>query len=82
MATHIGGATPQDSFDSGAGIAYRFNRNGTVVDVVWGGGRTNLPTSAQQAQAFEMSGAPLPVEVSGGQIHVAIGGDPVFVEHV
>jgi hypothetical protein len=67
--------------DSGVGIAYRFNRNGVIVDVVWGGGRTNLPTAATKAQAFDMAGNTLPTDVSGGQIHVDIGGDPVFVEH-
>jgi len=81
MATHLTGATAQGAVDSGAGIAYRFNRGGVIVDVVWGGGRTNLPTSAQHAQAFDLSGAPLPTDVSGGQIHVTIGGDPVFIEH-
>ena len=81
MTTHLTGAIAQGTVDSGAGIAYRFNKGGVIVDVVWGGGRTNLPTAAQQAQAFDMSGASLPVEVSGGQIHVNIGGDPVFIEH-
>jgi hypothetical protein len=81
MTLRLGGATPQDSFNSGAGIAYRFDRNGTVVDVVWGGGRTNLPTSVQHAQAYDMGGNQLPTEVSGGQVHVSIGADPVFVEH-
>jgi hypothetical protein len=28
-----------------------------------------------------MGGNALPVDVSGGQIHLDIGGDPVFVEH-
>ncbi len=81
MTAHLSGATAQGTVDSGAGIAYRFNRNGTAVDVVWGGGRTSLPTAATQAQAFDMAGNALPTEVSGGQIHVTIGGDPVFVEH-
>ena len=82
LTLHLSGATPQGTVDSGAGIAYRFNRGGTIVDVVWGGGRTNLPTAAQQAQAFDMSGGTLPVDISGGQIHVNIGGDPVFIEHM
>ena len=81
MAAHLSGATPQGTVDSGAGTAYRFVRDGTVVDVVWGGGHASLPTASAQAQAFDMSGNPLPVEVSGGQIHLNIGGDPVFVEH-
>ncbi len=81
MTTHLSGAAAQGTIDSSAGIAYRFNKGGVIVDVVWGGGRTNLPTAAQRAQAFDMSGAPLPTEVSGGQIHVTIGGDPVFIEH-
>lgn len=81
MTTHLGGGNAQGTVDSGAGIAYRFNRGGVIVDVVWGNGRTNLPTASQQAQAFDLSGAPLPTEVSGGQIHVTIGGDPVFIEH-
>jgi len=81
MTTHLSGATAQGTVDSGAGIAYRFNKSGVIVDVVWGGGRTNLPTSSQRAQAFDLSGAPLPTDVSGGQIHVTIGGDPVFIEH-
>jgi len=81
MTTHLAGAVAQGSVDSGAGIAYRFNRGGVIVDVVWGSGRTNLPTAAQQAQAFDLSGAPLPTDVSGGQIHVALTDDPVFIEH-
>ncbi len=81
MTTHLNGANPLGMVDSGAGIAYRFTRGGVIVDVVWGGGRTNLPTAASQAQAFDLGGSPLPVEVSGGQIHVTIGGDPVFIEH-
>ncbi len=81
MTAHLTGATAQGTVDSGAGIAYRFNRAGVIIDVVWGGGRTNLPTASPKAQAFDMGGAPLPVEVSGGQIHVTIGGDPVYIEH-
>jgi polysaccharide biosynthesis protein PslG len=81
MTSHLTGATAQGTVDSGVGIAYRFNRNGVIVDVVWGGGRTNLPTTATKAQAFDMAGNTLPTDVSGGQIHVDIGGDPVFVEH-
>jgi len=81
MTLRLAGETPQDTLDSGAGTAYRFNRKGTIVDVVWGGGRANLPTNAQHAQAYDMSGNPLPTEVNGGQIHVSVGTDPVFVEH-
>jgi hypothetical protein len=81
MTNHLTGANPQGTVDSGAGIAYRFNRGGVVVDVVWGGGRTNLPTTASKATAYDMSGNPLAADVSGGQIHVDIGGDPVFIEH-
>jgi hypothetical protein len=81
MTSHLTGATPKGTVDSGAGIAYRFDRNGTTVDVVWGGGRTNLPTTATKAQAYDMTGNPLPTDVSGGQIHIDIGGDPVFIEH-
>lgn len=81
MTLHLNGATPQGTVDSGAGMAYRFSRNSTIIDVIWGGGRTNLPTTSGQAQAFDMSGTLLPSEVSGGQIHVNIGGDPVFIEH-
>jgi trimeric autotransporter adhesin len=81
MTAHLGGATPLGTVDAGAGIAYRFMRDGTVVDVLWGGGRASLPTASGQAQAFDMGGNPLPVDVSGGQIHLDIGGDPVFVEH-
>ncbi|MCA1670586.1 MAG: hypothetical protein LC793_25035, partial [Thermomicrobia bacterium] len=81
MTTYLTGATAQGTVDSGAGIAYRFSKGGVIVDVVWGGGRTNLPTAGQQTQAFDMGGSSLPVDVSGGQIHVTIGGDPVFIVH-
>ena len=81
MALHLNGAAPRGMVDSGAGMAYRFVRNGTVVDVVWGGGRTSLPTASGQVQAFDLGGGALPVEVSDGQIHVTVGGDPVFIEH-
>ncbi len=81
MAAHLTGAVPQGTVDSGAGIAYRFNRNGTTVDVVWGGGRTNLPTTAGSATAFDIAGSPIPAEVSGGQVHVMVSGDPVYIEH-
>jgi hypothetical protein len=81
MTSHLSGAAAQGTVDSGAGIAYRFMRNGTTVDVVWGGGRTNLPTTATKAQAYDLSGNALPTEVSGRQVHVTIGPDPVFIEH-
>ena len=81
LVAHLTGATPLGTVDSGAGIAYRFNRNGTIVDVVWGDGRTALPTTASAATAFDMAGNPLPAEVSDGQIRVTIGGDPVYIEH-
>jgi polysaccharide biosynthesis protein PslG len=81
MTSHLSGAVAQGTVDSGAGIAYRFIRNGTTVDVVWGGGRTNLPTTATKAQAYDLSGNALPTEVSGGQAHVTIGPEPVFIEH-
>ena len=81
MTTHLNGAAPVGTVDSGAGIAYRFSRNGMMVDVVWGGGRTNLPTTSPKAQAFDMAGNPLAVDVSNGQIHVNVGADPVFIEH-
>ncbi|MGI8857895.1 MAG: glycosyl hydrolase [Thermomicrobiales bacterium] len=81
MTAHLNGATPQGTVDAGAGTAYRFLRGGTVVDIVWGSGHATLPTMATQAQAFDMAGNLLPVEVSGGQIHLDVGGDPVFIEH-
>jgi hypothetical protein len=81
MTSHLTGAVPKGTVDSGAGIAYRFDRNGTTVDVVWGSGRTNLPTTATKAQAYDMAGNPLVTDVSNGQVHVDIGGDPVFIEH-
>jgi polysaccharide biosynthesis protein PslG len=81
MTAHLNGATPQGAVDAGAGTAYRFVRDGTVVDVLWGTGHASLPTASGQAQAFDMAGNLLPVDVSGSQIHLTIGGDPVFVEH-
>ena len=81
LATKLTGATFVERRESGAGTAYRFNRNGTVVDVVWGGGRTSLPTLSPVAQAYNISGQPLPTTVSNGAIQVDIADDPVFVEH-
>jgi hypothetical protein len=81
MTTHLGGATAQGMLNSGAGTAYRFNRNGTTIDVVWGGGQVSLPTTAQHPQAYDLAGNALPTTVSGGQVHATIGADPVFIEH-
>jgi hypothetical protein len=81
MTAHLGGAVAKGTVDSGAGTAYRYSRDGVIVDVVWGGGRTNLPTSALHAQAYDLGGKAIPADVSGGQIHVDVGGDPIFIEH-
>lgn len=82
MTAHLAGALPMGLVDRGdGGIAYRFNRAGTVVDVVWGGGGTSLATESAEAQAYNLTGQPVPTDVSGGQIHVNIGDDPVYIEH-
>jgi hypothetical protein len=82
MAAHLAGALPMGLVDRGdGGIAYRFNRAGTVVDVVWGGGGTSLATESREAQAYDLTGQPVPTDLSGGQIHVNIGDDPVYIEH-
>lgn len=82
MSAHLAGGLAQGLVDRGdGGTAYRFNRNGTMVDVVWGGGRTSLATDAREAQAYDLSGNPLPTDMSDGKIHVDIGDDPVYIEH-
>jgi hypothetical protein len=82
MAAHLAGALPMGLVDRGdGGIAYRFTRAGTVVDVVWGGGGTSLATESREAQAYDLTGQAVPTDVSGGQIHVNIGDDPVYIEH-
>ncbi len=82
MSLHLAGALTQGPTDRGdGGLAYRFNRNGTVVDVVWGGGSTSLATESREAQAYTLSGKAVPTTVSDGQIHVAVGDDPVYIEH-
>lgn len=82
MALHLIGALALGPVNRGdGGTAYRFNRNGTMVDVVWGGGSTNLATESREAQAYNLTGQPLPTDVSAGQIHVSIGDDPVYIEH-
>ncbi len=82
MSLHLAGALAQGLTDRGdGGRAYRFNRNGTVVDVVWGGGATNLATESREAQAYTLSGQPVATTVSDGQIHIAVGDDPVYIEH-
>lgn len=82
MAGHLAGALPMGLADRGDnGTAFRFNRNGTVVDVVWGGGRTSLATESREAQAYDLTGQALPTDVSDGQIHVDVGDDPVYIEH-
>ncbi len=82
MALHLAGALPLGLMDRGdGGIAYRFNRSGTMIDVVWGGGNTSLATESREAQAYNLSGQPLPTNLSDGQIHVNVGDDPVYIEH-
>ena len=81
MTAHLTGATPQGRVEAGAGPAYRFVRNGTVVDVVWGSGLATLATNATAAQAYDLLGTPLATSVAGGKITVQLSGAPVFVEH-
>lgn len=82
MTQHLAGALPLGVVDRGdGGTAYRFNRNGTIVDVVWGGGSTNLATEAHEAQAYNLTGQAVPTTVSDGTIHVDVGDDPVYIEH-
>jgi len=81
MTLHLTGAVPQGRLDTGVGPAYRFTRNGTVVDVVWGNGHTALPTSATMAQAYDLAGNKLPTTVANGQIGVDLNGAPIYVEH-
>jgi len=66
MTLHLTGAAPQGRLDTGAGPAYRFTRNGTVVDVVWGNGHATLPTGATVAQAYDLAGNKLPTTVANG----------------
>ncbi len=81
MTLHLTGAIPQGRFDSGAGPAYRFTRNGTTVDVVWGNGHAILPTSASMAQAYDLAGNKIPTTITNGQIGMDLNDAPVFVEH-
>lgn len=81
MTARLTGAVPETTFDSGAGTAYRFQRVGTTVDVLWGGGLAHLPTTVAAAHAFNMTGDPLPVAIVGGQIQVDVAADPIYVEH-
>jgi len=81
MTLHLTGAVPQGRLDSGAGPAYRFTRDGTTVDVVWGNGHATLPTSASVVQAYDLVGNKLPTSVANGQIGIDLNDAPVFVEH-
>lgn len=81
MTIHLAGATPLGRIDAGAGPAYRFNRNGIVVDVVWGNGHATLPTTASTAQAYDLTGAKLSTTLANGQIGVELNGAPIYVEH-
>jgi hypothetical protein len=81
LTARLVSVTPQGRIATGAGTAYRFDRFGTTVDVLWGAGLARLPTTASVAFAFDALGHALPADVSGGQIHVTLVGDPVYVEH-
>lgn len=81
MTIHLNGAVPQGRLDAGAGPAYRFNRNGTIVDVLWGNGHATLSTTASSAQAYDLAGNKLPTSIANGQISVDLSGAPIYVEH-
>lgn len=86
MAAHLTSAVPQGTVDPGMGTAataYRFTRNGVTVDIAWGSGRTNLPTTATSAQAYDLTGKKLPTTVANGFVGVDLPafGLPVYIEH-
>ncbi len=81
MTAHLTGATPQGRVEAKAGPAYRFVRNGTTVDVVWGSGPATLATAATSAQAYDLAGNTLGTSVADGTITVQLNGAPAFVEH-
>lgn len=81
MTAHLTGATPQGRVEAGAGPAYRFNRGGTTVDVIWGSGQASLTTASARAQAYDLVGGKLPTSVADGKILVQLSGAPAFVEH-
>jgi hypothetical protein len=77
------GAAGRGRFSAGPGVfAFRFERDGQQIDVVWspGGGNATIP-SGGDAEVYDLYGAKRTVGRGGDAVQVAVGPDPVYVVH-
>ncbi len=77
------GATGRGRFNAGPGIfAFRFERDGRQIDVVWsnGGGEAAIP-SGGDAEVYDLYGTRRTVGRADNAVRFAVGADPVYVVH-
>lgn len=67
------------------GDAYgvRFDKGGSIVDVLWSpsSAQVNLPSSSAQARLVDRSGGSQTISASNGQFTLNLGPSPVYVVH-
>jgi hypothetical protein len=81
LSAQLAGATPVGRVDAGAGVfAFRFARDDRQIDIVWsaGGGTATLP-SAGDAEVYTLSGSRSVVGLTGAEVRIPVGADPVYV---
>ena len=83
VVARLDGATPIGRIEAGSGVfAFRFERAGQQIDVVWSsaGGTATVP-SGGAADAWTLTGEKSTIDVSGTQVTLKVGADPIYLAH-